>query len=186
MLLGPRVLARAEAQTGQRFVEQPRHLDIVGDDETLAPRADQQAAAAALAAAVDLVRSAAGEPRKVRLRVDQNPAEPARGGEAGEAIDFLVDLEHGVPSCLVARRGAMRWRLLSASRTPFSNGGLRRERPSSSFMQDERDETAAGRGDHVLLAIELVGNRAIRHTAHPGIPQRNSRGRVVGADARRG
>ena len=98
LLFGPRVLARRELQSGQRLVLQARHFDVVGDHEALAARADEQAAAAVLAAAVDAIRSAARQPREVRLRVEQDAAQPPRGGETGEALDLLVDLMHGGPS----------------------------------------------------------------------------------------
>lgn len=51
------------------------------------------------------------------------------------------------------------------------------------LIKHERDETAAGRGDDVLLAVELVGDRAVGDTANTGVPQRRSRGGVVSTDA---
>ena len=54
------------------------------------------------------------------------------------------------------------------------------------FIQDERDETVAGRGDHVLLTIELIGDRAVRDATNAGIPQRCSGGRIVRPEAGRG
>jgi hypothetical protein len=94
VLVGPRILDRLPAAAVDLFRQQPRHLDRIRDDETAPVGGDHQVAGAGLAAAVDAVRPATGQPREVRLRGEQDAGEAAVAGEPGEAIGFLVEFCH--------------------------------------------------------------------------------------------
>src|SRR5688572_15298160 len=52
------------------------------------------------------------------------------------------------------------------------------------LVQHERDKPRAGTGDHILQAVELVGDQAVGHAvADARVPERLTGGGVVGADA---
>jgi hypothetical protein len=98
VLLGPRVFDGFPAAAAHLFSQEPRHLDRIRDDEAASVGGHEQVARARLAATVDAVRAAARQPREVRLRGEQDPAEIALARESGEAVGFVVEFGH-IPGC---------------------------------------------------------------------------------------
>ena len=78
LILGPGILDRLVVEPRELLVEEPRHLDRVGEDEAAAVGGDEQPRGAGFAARVDAVGAAAREPGDVVVAGEQDALHAGR------------------------------------------------------------------------------------------------------------
>jgi hypothetical protein len=93
LLIGdPGVLNRTEFQPGQLLVEEPRHLYRIGEDVTVPIGSDEQSGGSCLAARVDPIATAGGQPRDVVMGREEDTPKPRLARCPNQSLLLVVDL----------------------------------------------------------------------------------------------
>jgi hypothetical protein len=90
VIVNPRILDWRKAETRERFCEQPRHLDRVGDDKAPAVSANQERPGACFTATVDAVAPAAGDPCEIALSRQDDAGHAGVACHPRDAVEFDV------------------------------------------------------------------------------------------------